>query len=101
MNLEEKIAAVQTRLWQAGLFYGHGADDGWDESTWIILYVLGFDTAAVLDNNNFDWQIALNQSDLAAIDQMVEKRIETRMPFAYLANQTWFAGNKLGAVQDN
>ncbi len=94
MNLEEKIAAVQTRLEQAALFYGHGTDDGWDESTWMVLYVLGFDRASVLDNNNFDWQRVLNQPDLAAIDHMVEKRIQTRTPFAYLANQTWFAGNK-------
>lgn len=94
MNLEEKIAAVQTKLSQSALFFGHGTDDVWDESAWLVLHVLGFDRASVLENDDFDWQLAINQSDLVGIDKMVEKRIETRTPFAYLSNQTWFAGNK-------
>ncbi len=109
MNLEEKIASVQARLEKANLCYGHGTDNAEDEAIWIVLYALGFDRTSALDNPNVsqhqyrlsasdnndyqDWQTVHNDADLR-IDQMVEKRLKQRIPFAYLANETFFAGNK-------
>lgn len=94
MTLEEKIAAVKTKLENANLCYGQGTQDGTDEALWMVLHTQGYDCTSALDDNDFDWHKIISPTDLAAIDQCVEKRIKTRTPFAYLANETWFAGNK-------
>ncbi len=103
MNLEKKIAAVKSRLEQAELVYGHGTSDADDEALCIVLHILGIDRTSVSNDpfssehnslaqyDSQDWQA--NRFD-ARIDELVEKRIQQRMPLAYLAKETWFADNK-------
>jgi ribosomal protein L3 glutamine methyltransferase len=94
MNLEQKIEVVANRLETANLVYGHGTDNAWDEATWIVIYALGLDLVSEVQNDNFNWQSPIRKSDSGVIDRFVDKRVSSRMPFAYLCNETWFAGNK-------
>ncbi|MEL7298528.1 MAG: 50S ribosomal protein L3 N(5)-glutamine methyltransferase [Pseudomonadota bacterium] len=85
----------------AGLFFGHGTDNAWDETLWLIAHLLGIQYEA-------GWQSALQTAlDAPADDQIVkqlltiaEARIETRKPLAYLLGEAWFAGLKFAVNED-
>ncbi len=94
MKLEDKIVSVAGRLEKAGLSYGHGTDNAWDEATWIVLHIFDPDLVGDVDREDFNWQAELQLADSITIDNLVERRILRRIPFAYLANEIWFAGNK-------
>jgi len=72
----------------SNLYYGHGTDNAYDEAVFMVLRSLDipFDVADKL----------LNQPlDASAIDKVValiNERIRTRKPAAYLLNEAWFAG---------
>ncbi len=94
MNLADKIAEVGSRLEKAGLAFGHGTDNPWDEAAWIVLKVLGYDLGRVWMDGPINWGRVLCGADLEVVDGMVDQRITRRAPVAYLFNETWFAGNK-------
>jgi ribosomal protein L3 glutamine methyltransferase len=73
---------------EAGLFYGHGTDNAWDEAASLVLHTLHLphDTnPAVLD-------AALIQEEKSRLFHLIEKRVIKRIPAAYLTHEAWFAG---------
>ncbi len=89
-TIEQKANLISGLFEQAGLSYGHGVDNAWDEAVWVILKSIGFP----MENNEIDWEQVLDVEQINQIDVLVEKRIRTRLPFAYIVNETWFAGLK-------
>ena len=76
------------RFDRAGLVYGHGTDNALDEAAALVLHVLeiGYDQPdAVLDT-------ALSETDYARVVALLEERIDSRKPAAYLVDEAWFAG---------
>ena len=70
------------------LFYGHGTDNAWDEDFNLILMTLHipFDMPAHL------YSARLTMPEREEVLAIIEKRIATRKPIAYLTNRCWFAG---------
>ncbi len=87
-TLEEVVDQIAIRFESIGLAYGHDTNNAWDEAAWIVLHTLGED----LSSPGYDWDRVLDDTELGKIDGVVHKRIESRRPFAYLVNETWFAG---------
>lgn len=72
----------------AGLAFEHGTDNALDEAASLVLHVLniGYDQPdAVLDD-------AISEEDRARIVRLIQQRVTTRKPAAYLLNEAWFAG---------
>ena len=72
----------------AGLAYGHGTDNALDEAASLVLYTLeiGYDQPdAVLDEE-------VSETDYARVVELLEQRVNTRKPAAYLMDEAWFAG---------
>lgn len=72
----------------AGLAFEHGTDNARDEAAALVLHVLGIgydQPDAVLDNE-------VSPTERARIIKLLEQRITTRKPAAYLINEAWFAG---------
>lgn len=90
MTLEQAAGAVARRLVEAGLFFGHGTDNAWDEAVWLVLHAAGGDPGAAEP----DWARALDAGQAAAVEALVAERIATRRPLAYLINEAWFAGER-------
>jgi ribosomal protein L3 glutamine methyltransferase len=78
---------------EAGLFFGHGTDNAWDESAWLVLHVLGLDPGAPFDR----WDLPVAREDALAIEALLERRIETRQPLAYLIGEAHFCGLRFKA----
>lgn len=73
---------------QAGLVFGHGTDNALDESALLVLHELriGYEQPdEVLDTE-------LAGADRLRVIELLERRVASRKPAAYLVNEAWFAG---------
>jgi ribosomal protein L3 glutamine methyltransferase len=73
---------------QAGLAFGHGTDNALDESALLVLHGLriGYEQPdEVLDSE-------LGDDDRLRVIELLERRVASRKPAAYLVNEAWFAG---------
>lgn len=72
----------------AQLYFGHGTDNAWDEAVSLVLQVLHLEQ----DIDRKWFEARLTQSERQAVAAMVQRRVEERVPLAYLTNQAWFCG---------
>ena len=72
----------------SNLYYGHGTDNAYDEAVFMVLRSLDipFDVADNLLNHPLD------ASAIDKVVSLINERISTRKPAAYLLNEAWFAG---------
>ncbi|WED20976.1 50S ribosomal protein L3 N(5)-glutamine methyltransferase [Vibrio sp. JC009] len=87
-TLQDLIRWTVSRFNAAGLFYGHGTDNAWDEAVQLILptLYLPIDVPPHVLNSR------LTTSERQRIVNRVVKRINDRTPTAYLTNKAWFCG---------
>ena len=88
MTLIELIEAQAARLDQAGVCFGHGTSNSFDEAAWLVLWQLGQPLDALDDVANNPVTPA-QQVEAAAL---VDERIATRKPAAYLTGEAWLQG---------
>ncbi|MES1940599.1 N5-glutamine S-adenosyl-L-methionine-dependent methyltransferase [Salinisphaera sp. T5B8] len=77
-----------SRFAAAGLAFGHGSDNAIDEAAHLVLDTLGLD--ASLPDAYLDSTLTFEERD--AVIQIIEQRIESRKPAAYITQKAWFAG---------
>ncbi len=73
---------------EAGLFYGHGTDNAIDEAAFLISHALNTD----FDFSGFDIDQPLSTAQNESIHALLNDRITSRKPAAYLVGEAWFAG---------
>lgn len=85
MTLIERIEAEAARLKQAGVSFGQGTTNAFDEAAWLVLHALGvgFDELEAQANR------VLTPQEDAQAQALVAQRIETRRPAAYLTGEAW------------
>ena len=82
------IDRAEQRFAASDLFFGHGAATALDEAAYLVLGAL--DLPFDLDREQLNGEVsALDQQ---RIGQLVDERIRSRKPTAYLLNKAWFAG---------
>ena len=72
----------------AGLFYGHGTDNAWDESVQLILPTLHLPPYISEEIRT----ARLTRAERQQVAELVARRVEERIPAAYLTNKAWFCG---------
>ncbi|MFL6646905.1 MAG: 50S ribosomal protein L3 N(5)-glutamine methyltransferase [Sulfurifustaceae bacterium] len=87
-TVRDAIAWANSALETAGVYCGHGTTDTVDEAAWLVGGALKW-TPAELDARLDD---ALADASRREIKALVEERIRTRKPTAYLLHEAWFAG---------
>ncbi|MBG6074551.1 50S ribosomal protein L3 N(5)-glutamine methyltransferase [Polaromonas sp. CG_9.11] len=86
------IEQMADRLDAAGLSfadgYGQGTTNAFDESAWLVLWKLGLeiDDLEAVENR------PVSPEDQAQVALLVDQRISTRQPAAYLTNEAWLMG---------
>jgi ribosomal protein L3 glutamine methyltransferase len=88
MTLLELIEAVSRRLDGAGLAYGHGTTNADDEAAWLVLWRLGLPLDALSDHAGD----VVDAGDQATVNALVDERIGSRKPAAYLTGEAWLQG---------
>jgi ribosomal protein L3 glutamine methyltransferase len=85
MTLIELITAQAARLKKAGVSFGHGTTNAFDEAAWLVLWSLGMD----LDALEAKARRELAPDELAKAQALIDRRIDTRQPAAYLTQEAW------------
>jgi ribosomal protein L3 glutamine methyltransferase len=89
LSLSGLIAASAERLTQAGVAFGHGTQSAFDEAVWLVLWRLGLPLDTDLDEVADQ---AVTPDQQAACAALIEERIATRKPAAYLTQEAWLQG---------
>jgi len=87
MTLGELISGGARQLTQAGVSFGHGTTCAHDEAAWLVLWSLGL---AV--DTDFDANAPITPAQQARACVLLQKRISTRKPAAYLTGEAWLQG---------
>jgi ribosomal protein L3 glutamine methyltransferase len=85
MTLVDLITAQSARLKTAGVSFGHGTTNAFDEAAWLVLWALGLP----LDALEAQARRELGEDERAKAEAIVTQRIETRRPAAYLTHEAW------------
>ena len=70
---------------EAELFFGHGNDNAYDEAAYLILHTLNLP----LDTLTPFLDARLLQNEKALLLQLINRRVNERIPLAYLTRQAW------------
>ncbi|MEY3486089.1 MAG: hypothetical protein RL075_94 [Pseudomonadota bacterium] len=86
------IEQMSQRLLDAGLTpadgFGHGTQSAFDEAAWLVLWRLGLP----LDDLDGVAERRVTPEEAAQVATLVEERIRTRQPAAYLTREAWLQG---------
>jgi ribosomal protein L3 glutamine methyltransferase len=88
VTLIEAVQRSSARLAQAGVCFGHGTTNAFDEAAWLVLWRLGLP----LDDLDGVADRPLSDVEVAAVDALVGERIASRKPAAYLTGEAWLQG---------
>jgi ribosomal protein L3 glutamine methyltransferase len=88
LKLIDCIDTQAARLAQAGLFFGHGTTNAFDEAMWLALWRLGIP----LDELDANEERELSEAEVASVVALIDQRIATRKPAAYLTGEAWLQG---------
>ena len=87
-SVMELVEAGATQLTDAGIAFGHGTVNAFDEAAWLVLWQLQLpidDLDTVADR-------AVSPADEARIAALLQRRIDSRQPAAYLTKEAWLQG---------
>jgi ribosomal protein L3 glutamine methyltransferase len=80
------------QLTQAGVAFGHGTTNAFDEAAWLVLWQLGLPLDTPLDGPDSMANQPVAPADKARVATLFEARITTRKPAAYLTHEAWLQG---------
>ena len=83
------ITSVARRLTRARVFFGHGTDNARDEAGVLVFHVMKLPHGGPVRV----LQRRVSQSQRAAVEALLERRIHERVPLPYLLREAWFAGS--------
>ena len=88
MRLVELVEASAAQLTDAGVAFGHGTNNAFDEAAWLVLWQLGLP----LDDLDGVADMAVSPQQEDSVRELVAERIHSRKPAAYLTREAWLQG---------
>ena len=88
MKLLALVEELAGELEAAGVGYGHGTTNAFDEAAWLVLWKLGLP----LDELDEHAELELAAPQQQAVRELVHERITSRKPAAYLTREAWLQG---------
>ncbi|HWH73853.1 MAG TPA: 50S ribosomal protein L3 N(5)-glutamine methyltransferase [Methylibium sp.] len=88
MTLIELVDRESARLDQAGVSFGQGTTNAFDEAAWLVQWALGLP----LDALDGQADRAVSAAEAATAAALIDRRIATRQPAAYLTGEAWLQG---------
>ena len=88
MTLIELIESQAARLQGAGVSFGHGTTNAFDEAAWLVQWALDLP----LDGLDEHAARPVSATERLVVDALVDRRIRQRLPAAYLTKQAWLQG---------
>lgn len=89
-TIQDMLRWAVSRFSAADIWYGHGTDNPWDEARQLVLPSLYLP----LDIPEEMRTARLTSSERQCIVERVIRRVNERIPVAYLTNKAWFCGHE-------
>jgi ribosomal protein L3 glutamine methyltransferase len=84
-SLRDWLRYAVSRFGEAGLAFGHGTTNAYDEAAYLLLHSLHLP----LDRLEPFLDARLTQAERGRLAQLLERRIDQRVPAAYLTHEAW------------
>ena len=84
-TLRDLMRFSVSRFGEAGLYFGHGSDNAWDEAAYLLLHTLHLP----LDRLEPFMDARLTGIERDAALHIIKRRITERLPAAYLTHEAW------------
>ncbi|MCK7544696.1 50S ribosomal protein L3 N(5)-glutamine methyltransferase [Marinobacter bryozoorum] len=88
ITVRDYLRYAASRFSEAGLYYGHGTDNVWDEAVLLVMRSLHLP----LENNTLFLDARLTRDERQLILERIDRRVNERLPVAYLIGEAWFMG---------
>jgi ribosomal protein L3 glutamine methyltransferase len=85
IQLGTLVESIERQFLEARLHFGHGTFEAFDEAAYAVLHSLALPLDALHDH----WERAITGDEAARIESLVNARIASRKPIAYLTNEAW------------
>ncbi len=85
VTLRDWLRYAVSRFGEAGLAFGHGTTNAFDEAAYLLLHALHLP----LDQLDPFLDARLTSAERQGIAQLLDRRIEQRVPAAYLTREAW------------
>ncbi len=92
MTVLELIDAQAGALDAAGASFGHGTSNAFDEAAWLVLWQLGLPLDSRLQGKHAIGGAQVTAQQQQQVQALVERRIASRQPTAYLTHEAWLQG---------
>lgn len=89
-TIRDWLRYAVSRFEDAGIFYGHGTANAYDEAAWLILSALHLPHDTL---ENFLDAVILEE-ERRKLAHLIERRVTERIPTAYLVREAWLKGYK-------
>ena len=86
-SVRDLLRFAVTRFEEAGLSFGHGNDNAYDEAAYLILHTLHLP----LEKLEPLLDAMLLPAEVAAVLEVLERRVTQRLPAAYLTQEAWLS----------
>ncbi len=90
LTVAQAIDAVEARLLDSDVFFGHGSLDAYDEAVYLTLFAMG------LPPHELDPYLdqTLTEEQRSTLATFMNRRIDERIPAAYLTGEAWLMGRR-------
>ena len=88
ITVRDCLRYAASRFSEAGLYFGHGTDNVWDEAVLLVMRSLHLP----LENNTLFLDARLTRDERQVILERIDRRVHDRKPVAYLIGEAWFMG---------
>ncbi|MBT9506593.1 50S ribosomal protein L3 N(5)-glutamine methyltransferase [Rhodoferax sp.] len=92
MKLLELIHESARQLTDAGVAFGHGTTNAFDEAAWLVLWQLGLPLDTPLEGPDSLGNEPVPPEKQVQVATLLLARINTRRPAAYLTREAWLQG---------
>jgi len=89
LTLEQAIRSTAAAFEAEQLNYGHGTDNPLDEASWLIMHALQLPV-----DQAPDYSQTIAEPQRLHCNELIHRRINERVPVAYLTGSAWFAGHE-------
>lgn len=88
ITIIDYIRYAASRFNEAGLYYGHGTDNAWDEAVALVLHALHLPHHVNASVSNAH----LTKDEGQRLSDLIDLRVTKRIPVPYLTHEAWFSG---------
>jgi ribosomal protein L3 glutamine methyltransferase len=88
-SVRDVLRYAVTQFNQAGLHFGHGQADAFEEAAFLVLRGLSLP----LDRLDVFLDAYLTHGEINSLLQLIDRRVRQRLPAAYLLNEAWLQGH--------